>query len=639
MMFNLLLVASLLALESAAGLVRKSAFPGHGWQRRQDAPHDGRIKLHVALRHEDDGREIERQLLTISDPRSPSYRQHLGADQTAYLSTAAESSVRAVKSWLEEYGLLSNSSLFAGIFEIDTTIENAERLLETKYFVYTDGSQDVIRTEHFHLPDTVADHIDFVTPTTAFPKPGNLGRRKRSLGDLAQVQGLEERADCGADSDVTPTCVRQIYGIDYDAKPNRTTFAVYATEEASFNAADLQIYLQKYNSRAADAKPEYQVIGNGNGSSFEAQFETALDTQVFLGLAWPAKGILYNKGGVFGPNPGQIFDPFVRFLQELISNKTVPSVVSFSESMPEDMMDPAYAKRLCNMMAQVGSRGVSLLFSSGNNGPNGDQPTGSHKNIFEPEFPASCPWVTAVGGTTNLADETAATKSTISGLSKAGYTASGGGFSNLFSAPNYQSSVVSGYISKHVPKSFYSESGFNAKGRGLPDVSAFSTNFPTFVNSVPFPIGGTSAATPLWGAIVTLLNDYEASKGRPPLGFLNPFLYNLSSGLKDITTGGNNAGSCAQGCTLSKTLGYNVSGGWDPVTGLGSPIFTELRKALDVGHTAGGSTPGGGSNSGSNGGSSSGSSSGSNSGPNLRPLPLLPLVGCISVLIITIQVL
>lgn len=381
--------------------------------------------------------------------------------------------------------------------------------------------------------------------------------------------------------------MRQVYEIDYSAQPDRTKFAIYGTEAASFSASDLQTYLERYNSEAAKANPKYEIVGTGDpseGSSETAKFEVALDTQTALGLAWPAQGVFYNLGGVFGPDKGKTYDPFVQFLHEMAANKTVPSVVSFSESMPEDMMDPGYARHLCIMMARVGLRGVSLLFSSGDNGPNGDQATGKHNAIFEPEFPGTCPWVTSVGGTTDLANETAATKQTVSGLASLGYTASGGGFSNLFSRPNYQLDVVDSYVSNHIPESYYSESGFNSKGRGIPDVSAFSTNFPTVVDFVTLPISGTSASTPLWAAIITLLNDYEASKGRPSLGFLNVWLYGLKSGLKDIVTGGNSAGACnlLSGCTLPKTLGYNVTVGWDPVTGLGSPIFKQLTQALDA---------------------------------------------------------
>ena len=98
-------------------------------------------------------------------------------------------------------------------------------------------------------------------------------------------------------------------------------------------------------------------------------------------------------------------------------------------------------------------------------------------------------------------------------------------------------------------------------------------------------MGGTSASTPLWAALIALLNDYEASRGRPLLGFLNPWLYGLrtdGSALRDIITGGNSAGECwfVAGCTLPETLGYEVVAGWDAVTGLGVPEFAGLMRSL-----------------------------------------------------------
>ena len=166
----------LFALEATAQPVRKAAFREPGWQRRWLAPRDGRIKLHMALRQDDGGSEAERQLLEISNPSSPSFRRHLGPE-AAYLSTPALGSVHAVEFWLWKYGLLKDASLFGGMYEIDTTIRTAERLLNTTYFVYSDGVQEITRPEFFYLPDAVAGHIDFVTPTTAFPKLSNSGWR------------------------------------------------------------------------------------------------------------------------------------------------------------------------------------------------------------------------------------------------------------------------------------------------------------------------------------------------------------------------------------------------------------------------------------------------------------------------------
>ena len=102
---------------------------------------------------------------------------------------------------------------------------------------------------------------------------------------------------------------------------------------------------------------------------------------------------------------------------------------------------------------------------------------------------------------------------TIGIVGKLSYTASGGGFSNLFPVPEYQRDAVDNYTTEYVPSSYASVSGFSSNGRGIPDISAFSTNFPTVVDFVSFPVGGTSASTPLWASIITLLNDYEASQG------------------------------------------------------------------------------------------------------------------------------
>ncbi|KAK4495342.1 hypothetical protein PRZ48_013673 [Zasmidium cellare] len=586
------LFLGLLAVQATSAAIVKRAPANHGWQRIAPAPRDGSIKLHIAVRQADGGNAVEQQLLRASDPKSPTFRRHLTAEEVAKLSQPADESVGAVQDWLRSCGLTTTTALAHGIYEVETNISDAEALLNASYHVFSDGSKNIMRTELLHLPEDVAQHIDFITPTTMFPSPSkNNSAHHELLKRSHSIQHLESRDSCGANDYSTPTCIRQVYGINYTAAPNRTTFAVFATEGASatYDQSSLQKYLETYNKPAAAARPSYIINGAGdsaNEGGIAADFEVALDTQVLLGLAWPAQGILYNRGGVFGPNVGKEYDRFVMFLTELMNNETVPSVVSFSESQPEDLMDRDYALRLCNMMAAIGNRGVTLLFSSGNNGANGDNASNNppHTSIFEPKFPASCLWVTAVGGTTNLAAETAATKSTIPFLSSiGGYVASGGGFSNYFPAPAWQAVATTDYINTHVPTSYFTESGFSRYGRGIPDVSAFSTQFPTFVSGFSVPIGGTSAAAPTWAAIITLLNDYQISKGRPTLGFINPWLYSLKFGLKDIVEGGNNKGDCSflQGCRLEKTLGYDVAEGWDPVTGLGSPVFGELMRALD----------------------------------------------------------
>ena len=84
-------------------------------------------------------------------------------------------------------------------------------------------------------------------------------------------------------------------------------------------------------------------------------------------------------------------------------------------------------------------------------------------------------------------------------------------------------------------------------------------------------LGGTSASTPPFASMVSLLNEHRIQNGQSPLGFLNPLLYEMASsgkGWTDIVVGDNKPNPTCQGHLCSE--------GWDPVTGLGTPKFQEL---------------------------------------------------------------
>lgn len=74
--------------------------------------------------------------------------------------------------------------------------------------------------------------------------------------------------------------------------------------------------------------------------------------------------------------------------------------------------------------------------------------------------------------------------------------------------------------------------------------------------------------------MVSVINDQLATAGKPTVGFINPVLYASAAGTygTDITTGNNKNGSCPKGFPAAK--------GWDPVTGLGTPLQDDLKKML-----------------------------------------------------------
>jgi len=196
------------------------------------------------------------------------------------------------------------------------------------------------------------------------------------------------------------------------------------------------------------------------------------------------------------------------------------------------------------------------MFSSGDDGVGaGDCLTNDGTNIehFQPNFPASCPFVTTVGGTIKVNPETAV-------------DFSGGGFSNYFARPSYQATAVSTFLTSLGTKL---AGQFNTTGRGYPDVAAQAENFQVIVGGRTENVAGTSCSSPTFAGVVSLLNDFRIASGKAPLGFLNPLIYSTGvPGFNDITSGSN------PGCG---TTGFTARAGWDPVTGLGTPDFGKLQ--------------------------------------------------------------
>lgn len=161
---------------------------------------------------------------------------------------------------------------------------------------------------------------------------------------------------------------------------------------------------------------------------------------------------------------------------------------------------------------------------------------------------------TAVGATKNFAPEVAA-------YDPANGFASGGGFSNYFGTPGYQKEVVGAYVKSL--NGLY-DGLYNKSGRAYPDISAQGQRFTTIWNGTIAVLDGTSASTPTASAIIALVNDALIAAGKPPLGFLNPFIYAYrEQAFHDILSGS------ALGCGVK---GFPAQKGWDAVTGFGTPV-------------------------------------------------------------------
>lgn len=130
------------------------------------------------------------------------------------------------------------------------------------------------------------------------------------------------------------------------------------------------------------------------------------------------------------------------------------NVISISYGGQEYDLPSNYQQRQCNEYMKLGMQGVSLIVSSGDSGVAGragdDGPNGClgpDFTIFSPDFPVTCPYITAVGGTflppggdVAKDEEVAVTR-----------FPSGGGFSNIYPIPDYQSAAVNNYLTNFDP--------------------------------------------------------------------------------------------------------------------------------------------------------------------------------------------
>lgn len=112
---------------------------------------------------------------------------------------------------------------------------------------------------------------------------------------------------------------------------------------------------------------------------------------------------VYSTGGSppFTPDtnsPTDTNEPYLTWLDYVLADPNPPHSISTSYGDDEQTVPYNYAVRACQEFAQLGARGVSLMFSSGDNGvgTNGTCLSNDGKNTarFIPEFPTSCPYVT-----------------------------------------------------------------------------------------------------------------------------------------------------------------------------------------------------------------------------------------------------
>ncbi|KAG0001763.1 hypothetical protein BGZ80_011437 [Entomortierella chlamydospora] len=529
------------------------------WVYQEPAPLDNIINLRIGLKLQN-VEKFHQKVIDISTPGSSIYGLHMTQDQIDAMLKPADGSATLVLEWLKSFGIIGvhdNQWVTA-----DVTVSQAQDLLKTQYNVYrnTIDSKTITRTQSYSLPSILLDSVDLIQPTTMF------GMRPLAStilkGDITQLGSFgvasSDIENCNKTASIS--CIQKLYRTSTYISSSSAKIGVAGFLEEFANNADYQTFCKTYQPKCTGSSyATVQINGGGNNQS-DPGLEANLDIQFVSGLAFPNPVTFYSVGGSppFHPDkltPTNTNEPYLDFLGFLLGQYKIPQTISISYGDVEQTVPKDYAERTCNMFAQLGAKGTSVIVSSGDGGvqesPAND---GTEETRFNPIFPASCPFVTSVGATRYISPEQAANFSS-------------GGFSNYFGRPEYQERAVSQFLGGLGEKY---NGLYNKAGRGFPDVSAQGVNCLIVQGGKPVLVGGTSCSAPIFAAIVSLINDDRLAHGKSPMGFLNPWLYSTNgiSALTDITKGSNPG---------TGPRGFDAGVGWDPVTGLGTPDLIKMQ--------------------------------------------------------------
>jgi kumamolisin len=319
--------------------------------------------------------------------------------------------------------------------------------------------------------------------------------------------------------------------------------------------ADLQLFLKA--AGLPSATPEVVVkhvlaLPADQQNDADSIGETMLDIEVVAGLCPKATiSVYFSRWSEKG---------WVDNLDAVLTDDDAPPILSVSYGLAEgeSIWTKQTIDHVNDTLKELANAGMTVCVSTGDDGSD-DQVNDGQAHV---SFPASSPYVLAVGGTAldrSTGDEIVWFEG--DGVRRDQGGATGGGVSEFNPKPTWQTVDI-----PSVDPSVTS-------GRIIPDVAADaagSTGYFMIAQGTPQIVGGTSAATPLWAGLLTRI--IQAGK---KVGFLTPRLYGPTSSTggkplghaacRDITSGSNKSGSAAAG--FSAMVGYDACTGWGSPNG------------------------------------------------------------------------
>ncbi|HEX2916566.1 MAG TPA: S53 family peptidase [Chloroflexia bacterium] len=614
------------------------------------------ISVYLQLQNEAGLRNFIQQLYT---PGSTQYGHFLTPDQFRAAYSPSASTLSQVQAFLGQKGLKVEYTPANGMY-VDASgtvnqLESAFNITENQY-IYN-GKELRANAQAPTIPASLASAVSFIggldesealvqpriksdaPPGVGYATPGPCstywGDQTGTVNPSAYQYGPTlPWQPCG----YTPQQIRAAYGVDATGLTGKGVRVGITDAFASPTIVDdVNRFSANHGLPLLDSTNFQQIVVPGTYNAPENRFDPAgwygeesLDIEWVHSIA-PEATIVY--AGSQNSNA-----PLDHALIHMIDNHLV-DIVSNSWGYEGEPSQYGHIQADERAFMQAAAEGISVLFSSGDDGD-----AAAFTGIAGGSWPATSPFVTAVGGTSLAVNNASGAKNewgwgTYRSVLSSGVWSpwaptyqygSGGGLSLNFAQPFYQKGVVPQALANSTTTASGQTINFSTPRRVTPDISmvgdpntgalygqTYDVSGDPLIDQgcTPLPhnqeycerrIGGTSLSSPLFAGMLALVNQARFQSGKGPVGFVNPALYKQNPGsgaISDVlppsapTAVLRNVGD-STGLTLTLrtinsvptgTNGPVIEGadsslrttrGYDNVTGLGTPEGTAFVKAL-----------------------------------------------------------
>eukprot|EP01041_Mallomonas_annulata_P010135 gene10135-21134_t len=524
---------------------------------------------------------LEAILYNISDPKSSQYGQHLSREEIANL-TSSPDSVTALHEFLLDAGVTEiNHSHHGEFVTVKAPIVILEQILSTKFHHFThsiDHEHRITRARSYTLPHPIREHVSYIMNVIDFPS-----HTPKKLPLPITKQSLQSNDDKISDQKITPSKLISFYNIFTTYASDKASQSIYASQDEYFSSTDIILFQSKFNIPKHTVDNDIDARNDPSTCSSSSNQCIDLNTgcMYIMAIAQNATTTVSNDSNN---------DGMTSWIISTASSTSSPSLVqSIGYSIYESTLDPNYMKVFNIQAMKLGAMGVTIVASAGSDGAPG-RTADVGDCIYDPVFPASSPYVVAVGATMGVESDSTevACQADLGGV-----ITTGGGFSTLVAAPVFQSKFVEEYFlslvnatrttsTTTIRKDYNTTSstsspitikrGYNSTGRAYPDISLAGKNYVAIIGGTEYLVSGSSPATHVFAGMVSLLNTARLQNRKPSIGWMTPAIYSYNGSFaNDIDTGNNKCSTI-----LCCEEGFEASTGWDPVTGFGSVDFQSL---------------------------------------------------------------